>query len=131
MLGGLSGWTVAVWFAIWSWTCILLDLVLYLCTSGMLHDFPSYVCVSGERSSVSYGMTWGFSELVSLVHALGLWLLGFLLSPSDMLQVPEALLWRVVAFSYVVVLMFPPLEVAQEVVLVLGSRTFLRWPIVV
>ena len=40
MLGGFSGWTVAMWLAIRSWPCILLALVLYLCTSGMLHDFP-------------------------------------------------------------------------------------------
>ena len=60
MLGRLSGWTVAMWLAIRSWPCILLSVVLYLCTSGMLHDFPLYGCVSGERAYVLSGMTWGF-----------------------------------------------------------------------
>ena len=39
MLGGFSGWTVAMWLAIRAWPCIILALVLYLCTSGMFHDF--------------------------------------------------------------------------------------------
>ena len=60
MLGGLSGWTVDMWLAIRSFPCILLDLVLYMCTSVMLHDFPSCGFVSGERAYVSYGVTWGF-----------------------------------------------------------------------
>ena len=59
------------------------------------------------------------SELFSVVRTLGLWLLDLLLSPSDVLQVPEALSLRVVALLAVVVLVFPPSEVAQEVVLVL------------
>ena len=63
-----------------------------------------------------------FSELVSVVRALGLWLLVLLLSPSDVLQVPESLSWMVVALLTVVVLVFPPSEVAQEVMLVLGER---------
>ena len=62
------------------------------------------------------------SEFVSVVRALGLWLLDLILSPTDMLQVPVALSWQVVAFSDVVVLVFPRSEVAQEVVLVLGAR---------
>ena len=52
-----------------------------------------------------------FSELVSVVRALGLWLLVLLLSPSDVLQVPDELSWRVFAFLAVVVLVFPPPEV--------------------
>ena len=52
-------------------------------------------------------------ELVSMVRSLGLWLLDTLLSPSGVLQVPEALSWRVFALLAVVVLVFPPLEVAQ------------------
>ena len=60
ILGGFSGCTVAMWLDIRLWTCILLDLVLYLCTSGMLHDLPSYGCVSGERAYVSSRMTWCF-----------------------------------------------------------------------
>ena len=59
LLGGLVGWTVSVSFAIRSWTFILLDLVFYICTGGMLPDFSLYGCVSGARASVSYGMTWG------------------------------------------------------------------------
>ena len=57
--GVLSGWTVATWLAIRSWSCILLALVLYMCTGGMLHIFPLYGCVSGDRASVSSRMTWG------------------------------------------------------------------------
>ena len=57
MLGGLSGWTVSMWLGISSRPSTILDIVLYMCTSGMLPDFPSYGCVSGERASVSSGMT--------------------------------------------------------------------------
>ena len=60
MLGGFSGCNVAMGLAIRSWPCILIALVLYMCTSGMVHDFPSYGCVSGERASGSSGMAWGF-----------------------------------------------------------------------
>ena len=40
MLGVLSGWNFDIWLAISSWPCILLDLLLYLCTSVMLPDLP-------------------------------------------------------------------------------------------
>ena len=60
ILGGLIGWTIDMWLDIRLRPCILLALVLYMCTSGMLHEFPLYGCVSGKRDSVSYGMTWGF-----------------------------------------------------------------------
>ena len=43
------------------------------------------------------------------------------LSPSDVLQVPDALSWRIVALSDVVVRVFPPSDVLQEGVLVLGA----------
>ena len=59
-LGGFIGCTVAMWLAIRLWPCIIIALVLYLCTSGMLHDFPSYGWVSGEHASVSSGMEWDF-----------------------------------------------------------------------
>ena len=59
MWGGFCDWTVATWLAIRSWPYILLALVLYLCTSGMLHVIPSYGCVSGESAYMSSGMTWG------------------------------------------------------------------------
>ena len=58
MLGGFSGCNVAMWLVIRLWPCIIIDLVLYLCISGMLHDLPSYGCVSDERAYVSSGMTW-------------------------------------------------------------------------
>ena len=72
-----------------------------------------------------YNLEWHeiFSELVSVVRALGLWLLDIFLSPSDVVQVPDALPWRVVTFSAVVVLVFPPSEFAQEGAMVLGA-----WP---
>ena len=57
-----------------------------------------------------------------MVCDLGLWLLSIFLSPSDVLQVPDAILWRDVAFLDVVVLVFPPSEVVFEGVLVLGAR---------
>ena len=60
MLDGFRSWTVAMWLDIRLWPCIFLALVLYLCTSGILYDLPSYGCVSGERAFVSSGMTWGF-----------------------------------------------------------------------
>ena len=59
MLGGFSGCTVATWLTIRLCPCILLALVLYLCTSGMLHVLPSYGCVSGEHEYMSSGITWG------------------------------------------------------------------------
>ena len=59
MLVGFIVWTVAMWLAIRSWPCILLDLLLYLCISAMLHVFPSYGCVIVEIASVSSGMTRG------------------------------------------------------------------------
>ena len=59
LLGGLSGWNVAMWLSIRSWPCILLSLLLYLFTGGMLPDFLSYWCFSGAHASVSSGMTWG------------------------------------------------------------------------
>ena len=62
------------------------------------------------------------SDLVSLVRALGLWLIDIFPSPSDVLQVPDAILWRGVALLDVVVLVFPPSEVVFEGVLVLGAR---------
>ena len=60
-----------------------------------------------------------------MLCALGLWLLSLFLSPSDVLQVLETLLWNVVAFSSeaVVVLVFTTSYVMQEGVLVLGART--------
>ena len=64
MLDIFSGWTVDMWLAIRPWPCILLALVLYMCNSGMLHEFPYYGCVSGERVSVSYEMTWVFVLVV-------------------------------------------------------------------
>ena len=60
-----------MWLAIRSWPCILLDLVLYLYTGGLLPDFPSYGCVSGARASVSYGMTWGLVGVGFLVERPG------------------------------------------------------------
>ena len=60
VLGGFIGWNVAMWLDIRPWPCILLALVLYLCTIGMLHDLLLYGCVSGECASVSSGMKWGF-----------------------------------------------------------------------
>ena len=122
MLGGFSGFTVAMWLAIRVWPCIIFALVLYLCTSGMFHDFPLYGCVSGERAYVLSEMTWVFSEFVSVVRDLGLCLLDLYLSPSDVLQVPDALSLRVVALSAVVVVVFPPSEVSQGGVLVLGAH---------
>ena len=59
ILGGFIGSTVATWLAIRPWPFILLFLVLYPCTIGVFHVFPSYGCVSGEHFSMSYGMTWG------------------------------------------------------------------------
>ena len=59
LLAWLSGWTVAMWLAIRSWTFILLALVLYLCNGVILPDFSSYGFVSGAGASVSSGMTWG------------------------------------------------------------------------
>ena len=53
------GWTFATWLGIRLLPCIRLAMVLYLCTSGMLHVIPSYGCVSGEQVFVSSGMTWG------------------------------------------------------------------------
>ena len=47
-------------------------------------------------------------ELVSVVRAMGLWLLDLSLYPSEVLQVPDALSWKVVAFSAAEVLMFSP-----------------------
>ena len=59
MLGGFSGWNVAMWLAIRSWTCVILALVFYLCTSGMLYVFPLYGFVTGERAPLSSGILWG------------------------------------------------------------------------
>ena len=59
LLGGLGGCTVSMSLSIRSWAFILLALVFYLCTGGMLPDLSSYGCVSGARASVSSGMTWG------------------------------------------------------------------------
>ena len=68
LLGGLSGWAVAMWLAIRSWTFIFIALLLYLCNCVMLPDFPLYGCVSVVHASVSSGMTY----LVPLFFALGL-----------------------------------------------------------
>ena len=61
-----------------------------------------------------------------MVLSLGLWLLDILLLPSDVLQVPEALSWQVVIFLAMVVLVLLPLEVEQEVMLVLGARPIVK-----
>ena len=57
--GVFFGWTIATWLAIRSWPCIIIALVLYICTSVMFYVLPSYGCISGEHASVSSGMTWG------------------------------------------------------------------------
>ena len=59
VLGWLSGCNVAMWFVIRLWPCILLALVVYLCSCEILPDFPCYGCISGVRASVLYGMTLG------------------------------------------------------------------------
>ena len=55
--GGLCSWTVATWLDIGLWPLISLDMVLYLCTSEMLHVLPSYGYIADDLASVSSGMT--------------------------------------------------------------------------
>ena len=49
----------ATWLTTRMWTFSHLDLVLYMCTSNMLHVLPPYGFGSCILTSVSYGMTRG------------------------------------------------------------------------
>ena len=72
---------------------------------------------------MSSGITWGIVLDGYRGAHPGVMVTFYFLSPSDVLQVPEALSWRVVMFSSaaMVVLVFLPSEVAQEGVLMCGE----------
>ena len=56
----LGGRIFATWFTMRLCPFRSMYLVLYMCTSGMLHVLPPYGLGIGGLTSVSYGMTWGY-----------------------------------------------------------------------
>ena len=116
----LCGWPLGrglEFFLLWYCTCVTVEFCMTYHHMGVsLVLVP--LCHMGRPGF--------FSELVSVVLTLGLWLLDILLLPSDVLQVPEALSWQVVIFLAMVVLVLLPLEVELEVMLVLGARPIVK-----
>ena len=137
MRGLLCGVDFAVGLLLngWPLDCVLASVLLCYCICS-----PVGCCMCSNRMGTSVvnlplchlGWRRVLYSLVDVVRALGSWWLSLLLSPSDVAQVPEALLWRFVVLSYVdvVVLVFPTSEVAQGGILVLVARPCWRWSLV-